>query len=301
MGEDGLEDLFLKKAFPHLLEAMNYYTNGDGEMIFNTARPDNFFEVNLCGYTPPNPKYNIYRFQSALCVLEYVISGVGYIDSDDGKLTVRAGDFYLLRSGFTGHYYPDPDEPFSKIWVNIRGSLVERLCDIYGFHAPVTAVHSADRRIYDDLRAILDTFSAHEDDDLTEPFRQSSIRVTDILSLARHPGTESLEVCSDALRIHDYLDLHICDDLTLPMIADAMYMHEATVIRVFKEKYGTTPMKCLNSMRVEAAKRMLIEHIPVKRIAEMLKFSDPSYFSLCFRRETGMTPAQFAAQNPQVT
>ena len=60
-------------------------------------------------------------------------------------------------------------------------------------------------------------------------------------------------------------------------------------------------MKCLNSMRVEAAERMLIEHIPVKRIAEMLKFSDPSYFSLCFRRETGMTPAQFAAQNPQVT
>lgn len=274
---------------------MNFHINGDGEKIFYTGRPDSFFEVNMCGYTPPNPEYGIYRFKSAIFTFEYVISGVGYIDSDDGKATVREGDFYLLRQGFTGHYYPDPEKPFSKIWINIRGSLVERLCDIYGVISPVTVLHPADRRIFDNLRAICECFYSHESDDLTEPYRQSSIRVADILSLVRVSVADSRELRSDALRIHDYLDLHICDEVTLPMIADAMYMHEATVIRVFKEKYGTTPMKCLNSMRIEASKRMLLENIPIKRIAAMLKFTDASYFSLCFKRETGISPAQFAA------
>lgn len=277
---------------------MNYHTNPQGEKIFYTGRPDSFFEVNMCGYTAPNPEYSVYRFKSAIHTFEYVISGTGYIETEgeSEKKTVNAGDFYLLSPGFTGHYYPDPERPFSKIWANVRGSFIDRMADIYGVEGFVTVVHDADKRIFDDLKSLCELFAAHEGEDLSEPYRQSSLRLADILSIVRkQTPVYTEEVRSAALRIHDYLDLHICDEVTLPMIAEAMYMHEATVIRVFKEKYGTTPMKTLNSMRIEAAKRMLLENIPVKNVAEMLKFSDASYFSLCFKKETGMTPAQFVA------
>ena len=274
---------------------MNYHTNQIGEKIFYTGRPDSFFEVNMCGYTAPHPSYDVYRFKSEIHTFEYVISGKGYIESGNDKLEVNAGDFYLLSRGFTGHYYSDKSDPFSKIWANVRGSFIDRLSDIYGIEKKVTVVRNADIRVFDDLKSLCELFYAHEGDDLSEPFRQSSLKLADILSILRSNSQGRGETRSDASRIHDYLTLHICDEVTLPMIAEAMYMHEATVIRVFKEKYGTTPMKTLNSMRIEASKRMLRENIPVKSVAEMLKFSDASYFSYCFRKETGMTPAKFIA------
>lgn len=272
---------------------MNYYTNQSGEQIFYSNISDSFFEVNMCGYTPENPEYEVYRFRGAIYTIEYVISGVGYINSESSSYTVREGDVYLLRSGFTGHYYPDPKKPYSKIWINIRGSLVDRLFDTYDIISPVTIIRSADKRIFDSLKNICNSFLKSNDDTLNETFRQSSLEVMNILSLIKDPTVRSIEPYCDAQKIHDHLELHICDELNLQMIAETMHMHESTVIRTFKEKYGCTPMKYLGLLRIEASKRMLLEGIPIKNIAEMLKFNDPSYFSLCFKKETGYTPMQF--------
>lgn len=274
---------------------MKYLTNAEREQYINISRPDSFFELLQCGYTPANPAYEIYRYKNSLSVFEYVISGTGYIDSDSGRKTVRAGDFYLLRPGFIGHYYPDPDDPYQKIWANVRGSMIDRLTELCGITSPVTVMSCRDSKIYDDLRAICEIFAAFEGDEFSEPVRQSSIRIADILTIVRNElDTNEREVRSDAVRIRDYLEIHLCDDINLGMIADAMYMHEATVIRVFKECFGITPMKYLSSIRIEAAKRMLRDRIPLSSIAGMLKFSDTSYFSLCFRKETGMSPLQYA-------
>lgn len=272
---------------------MNYHTNSDGEKLFYTGCADDFFEINMCGYTPANPSYEICRYKSNIFTFEYVISGVGFIETERKKTTVKQGDFYLLRSGFTGHYYSDRTEPFSKLWANASGSLVERLCDTFGISGEVTVFPCTDDRIFKSLRSICELFSACGDGELAEAQRQSSIRLTDILSIVHASSSEKNEPYPDAVRIHDYLKLHLCDEVTLSMIADAMYMHEATVIRVFKERYGVTPMKYLTAMRIDSAKRMLLEGIPVKSVSEMLKFTDPSYFALCFKKETGASPMQY--------
>lgn len=272
---------------------MEHHTNSVGEKIFYTGCADSFFEINMCGYTPANPKYEVRRYKSNFYTLEYVISGIGYIDSDKGRTTVSAGDFYLLRSGFTGHYYPDSGDSFSKLWINASGSLADRLCDTFGIGGSVTVLPCTDDRIYSDLRSICELFAACKEDELSEAQRKSSIIFTDILSIVRASSSKKNEPRSAALRIHDYLELHLCDEVTLSMIADAMYMHEVTVIRVFKEHYGITPMKYLTSMRIEAAKRMLLEGISVKSVSEMLRFTDPSYFALCFKKETNLSPIRY--------
>ena len=275
---------------------MKYITNAEKEQYINISRPDSFFELMQCGYTPANPAYEIYRYKNSISVFEYVISGTGYIDSDLGRKTVRAGDFYLLRPGFIGHYYPDPDDPYQKIWANVRGSMIDRLTELCGITSQVTVMSCRDSKIYDDLRTICEIFAAFEGDELSEPIRQSSIRIADILTIVRNElDPTEREVRPDAVRIRDYLEIHLCDDISLRTIADSMYMHEATVIRVFKERYGITPMKYLAAIRIEAAKRMIDDGIPIGNIAGMLKFSDTSYFSYCFRKETGMTPAQYAS------
>ena len=105
--------------------------NWNGETFYGSVpiNQNTFFEVHMCGHTPPNPDYEMFRYDNIVHVFEYVVSGKGIIETKESRATVGAGDFYLLKKGFTGHYRADPDDPYDKIWVNVRGELVDRLCD----------------------------------------------------------------------------------------------------------------------------------------------------------------------------
>lgn len=62
----------------------------------------------------------------------------------------------------------------------------------------------------------------------------------------------------------------------------------------FREYYGTSPQEYLQKRRMEGVKRTLCEtHAPLKEIALAAGYSEPAAFHRAFRRETGMTPAQY--------
>ena len=63
---------------------------------------------------------------------------------------------------------------------------------------------------------------------------------------------------------------------------------------VFKEKTGQSFVEYLTNLRMEKAKEYLRETgLCTYEIADRIGFADPHYFSLTFRRRTGMTPRQY--------
>lgn len=66
-----------------------------------------------------------------MCVFEYVLSGRGHIERNGSTLTVNAGDAYILTAGTYHHYYSDKVDPWTKIWFNVSGSLVQHLLSDY--------------------------------------------------------------------------------------------------------------------------------------------------------------------------
>jgi AraC-like DNA-binding protein len=65
--------------------------------------------------------------------------------------------------------------------------------------------------------------------------------------------------------------------------------------RAFKRVYGVRPTVYANAMRVERAKRMLLDGLPSAEAAQRSGFNDAGYFSRVFRRLVGVTPGQFAS------
>lgn len=271
--------------------------NWNGETFYGSVpiNQNTFFEVHMCGHTPPNPDYEMFRYDNIVHVFEYVVSGKGIIETKESRATVETGDFYLLKKGFTGHYRADPDDPYDKIWVNVRGELVDRLCEIYRIYQPVTVIHCADDTISRCITEIHGLMEECGPDDQEEVMRVCSVRIMEILSVVRNSEIyrDSFKAASTAEMVKDYLDAHIYDDISLSDIAKLHFMHESTIIRKFSHEYGMTPMKYLNSIRINAAKKMLHDSIPIKQIASILRFSDTSYFSLCFKKETGISPTEY--------
>ena len=67
--------------------------------------------------------------------------------------------------------------------------------------------------------------------------------------------------------------------------------------RRFKEQVGKTPSEYLTSLRIKSAKKLLAarksSNYSVSDICTMVGFSDISYFSRVFKKETGIAPSEY--------
>ncbi|MDB5460619.1 MAG: AraC family transcriptional regulator [Caulobacteraceae bacterium] len=100
-------------------------------------------------------------------------------------------------------------------------------------------------------------------------------------------------------RAIDYMESNLCEPLTLADVANASGLSPSHFARRFKSATGAPPHQYLISMRVERAKRLLLQREPIAEIALECGFSHQEHLTRVFRRLTGVTPASFrrAAQS----
>lgn len=93
-----------------------------------------------------------------------------------------------------------------------------------------------------------------------------------------------------------YIQNHIYEELTLPVMARALRYSESYLSHRFKEEMGQSVNRYIRQTRIAQAKQLLREGRPPSQIAAMLRFSSQSHFSAAFRKSTGMTPGVFRKQ-----
>ena len=100
-------------------------------------------------------------------------------------------------------------------------------------------------------------------------------------------------------RAIDYMESNLSEPLTLADVANASGLSPSHFARRFKSATGAPPHQYLISMRVERAKRLLLQREPIAEIALECGFSHQEHLTRVFRRLTGSTPACFrrAAQS----
>ena len=103
-------------------------------------------------------------------------------------------------------------------------------------------------------------------------------------------------------RILDYINLNYSNPtLTLKWIAENyLYMNVDYVSKQFLKQIGIKFSTYLTNLRIEKAKQLLLEKGSDKiyEVAQLTGFgNNPQYFSQAFKKNTGLTPSEFIAQN----
>jgi YesN/AraC family two-component response regulator len=95
--------------------------------------------------------------------------------------------------------------------------------------------------------------------------------------------------------LKSYLETRYMDNIALTDIADRTGLNASYVGRVFKRKYGHSPIDYLIQIRLAKAKQLIREkpRLLFKDVAEMVGYTDPFYFSKLFKQWTGQTPREF--------
>ncbi len=97
----------------------------------------------------------------------------------------------------------------------------------------------------------------------------------------------------------DFIHAHWPERPSLADIARAGGIHPANLVRGFRAHLRCSPGEYMRRLRLEHAKNALASsRRPIAEIALEAGFYDQSHFTNAFRRQTGMTPAEFRAAFP---
>ena len=96
-------------------------------------------------------------------------------------------------------------------------------------------------------------------------------------------------------KVWAYMERNMANaELTVDSFAQDMGMSRSVFYLNMKRVFGVTPNNFMQEARIAYAKELLRAHSGnISEVAYKCGFSDPKYFSRCFKKATGMTPSEY--------
>ena len=247
------------------------------------------FWLDMAGISYCDGSYLVQRHNAGVYVFEYILEGTGTVQAGGREFTASAGDAYILHRGDDHRYYSDDKDPWTKVFFNVNGELVERLLTIYGLESRMLIRHSGVKELFMEFYEI--TRGAEPVEELN---RRCALKFHEILLRLYEKTRDVPEVSREALLLRQYLDARVEQKVTVEEMAASIYRSKDYAIKLFKREFGQTPYSYLIRKKMDMAKSLLRNTtIPVKQIAFRLGYDDQNYFSNLFKKETGASPVQF--------
>jgi len=96
-----------------------------------------------------------------------------------------------------------------------------------------------------------------------------------------------------AQKTRNYIHESYNDEVSLHILSEEMSLNKYTLIKIFKEYYDLPPHQYLVNLKIEKAKKLLLEHKSCTEVAYLSGFFDQSHFIRHFKRIVGVTPKRY--------
>ncbi|MBQ9985948.1 MAG: helix-turn-helix domain-containing protein [Oscillospiraceae bacterium] len=129
-----------------------------------------------------------------------------------------------------------------------------------------------------------------------ELFLSSALDAAPILFSAATEGDQPVSAMSDTEidRVANFIYNNFSKEISVEDLVAVSNFERRHFYRVFKEKFGTTPNKYINELRLNKAKTLLATtNMPVNEIAAYCGFSTEHYFSRVFSNAVGVSPSEY--------
>jgi AraC-like DNA-binding protein len=110
---------------------------------------------------------------------------------------------------------------------------------------------------------------------------------------------EGRNYCRLLVEVRKYIEQHYSNpDLSLDYLSDRFQINAKYLSQLFKEEFGENFIDFLTVLRVNQAKRLLMnKHEPIQEIGEKVGYLNAVTFRRVFRRLEGISPLDFKKQN----
>lgn len=249
------------------------------------------FFIEMTGVSYCDESYRIVRKNCPMYVFEYVLEGEGTVVVEDRQFIAKKGDFYLLHRQSNHEYYSDKTNPWTKIWFNAVGTLIDSLVQIYGLN---NINHIRDIQVGDYFQQIL-TLASEAKSSNPEFLKKATLVFFELLlSLKPEVQMETQPYRKEASIVKEYIDQNIMNKVELKDLSRLIYHSNSQTIRIFKKAFGYTPYQYLMNQKLELSKLLLLNtNKSIKEISVELNFYDEHYFSRYFHEKIGLSPQAY--------
>lgn len=123
--------------------------------------------------------------------------------------------------------------------------------------------------------------------------------LSEILALFQEIFRTQSGKCSDTssviLEVERFMKKNYASPITVEDMARKFNFNASYLTRIFKKQTGESPVKYLLRLRIDEAKKLLLEHpdLSVKQISTLVGYEDQHYFSRFFKELTGLSPSDY--------
>jgi len=112
-------------------------------------------------------------------------------------------------------------------------------------------------------------------------------------SVQRYNGASEI-YSPNVLRALNVIHQEYMNNINVNYVSEKLNVSESYLMHMFKDQLGTTFNKILVDTRIREAKSLLkTGEFRVKEVAYKVGFNDEKYFTMIFKRNTGLTPSEF--------
>ena len=152
------------------------------------------------------------------------------------------------------------------------------------------------------VRAIIDQM-LHTQEELGERSQDElSLLLTQLLLvMLRQEEVDAATAAREtrAAQVIRHLHEHYTERIELTALAELFYVSRHHLSREFRRHTGTTIISYVNELRVDQARRLLIEtELPVAQIATDVGFTTVTHFNRVFQARMSATPLRVRAERP---
>lgn len=252
------------------------------------------FRISIAGISYCDGSYRIRRPESGVMSVEYIYDGSGTVEYEGNVYHPEKDDVYMVLPGRDQVYYSDEKTPWKKIWFNASGTLIYALTDAYGLTDTCLFNATGAAKYFE--RMVELCASGLPADTIND---RGAVIFHELLTFLKNSGGEpDAGIDHDAVRMKEYLDAHISEEVSIEQLAALIYKSPSQASRIFRQTFGRTPYEYLTHQRFSRAKTMLLgTNMLVKEIAYSVGFRDEHYFSYVFGKRFGESPSAFRGGN----
>ena len=227
--------------------------------------------------------------------LVYIVKGGGMFETEDINLVkIKTGTLILLFPGIWHRYQPDPKTGWESYWVGFQGSIAQNIVK-NKFLTPEHCIYpiGIDESVFNLFNTMIENIIQEK-----PMFQQfCSGILMHLLGFIVHHQKQKLQekglYFKEVNQAKILLYNRIQQVTDLRKIAKDVNMSYSNFRLYFKHYFGLSPGIYITQIRYNMAQKQLNSFKSIHDIAIELGFSSTAYFSLFFKKQSGISPLQY--------
>lgn len=213
--------------------------------------------------------------QRSYTMLHYVTEGKGILHLESGDHPAHAGQAFLILPGRTASYTADTEDPWAFRWVGFNGILAHGFSQL----PPVFDVPEGM------LQSLLEFEENHE-------FLAYQL-AADLFMLYSNLIPDKAKERNYAQYVIDYVQASYMEKISVEALAAQLGVCRRHLYQQFKKETGLTIQDYILKVRIQEAKRHIMQGYSIKEASYLCGFNDAANFSKLFSREEGFSPKKW--------